>query len=128
MVWNIVGWLGFGLFMNQSHSHHESEQCDVILCTCEVEKAGDICTCHHHDMHSSDKHSENSHREEVCYFSLPHDSNSTTQGVIVLTKFNALYVDIHQFYLPVEQEFNYPVHSEKMSIGIIDDLFRPPRT
>lgn len=128
MLWNIVGWLGFGLILNHAHSHNKAQQCDVVFCFCEVEEAGDVCTCHHNEMKTSEKNSDTTHHGEDCFFNIPHDSNTnTTQGLIVIAKFNALYVDMHPLNLPADLEFYLPLQSENILPGVIPDLLRPPR-
>lgn len=128
MLWNIVGWLGFGLILNHTHTHHEGNYCDITFCTCEVEEAGDVCTCHHHEMQTQDKHSDSSHHDKECYFSLPHDSNtSTTQALIIISKFNALYVSSENLSIPVDTHQFQTERKAHLLAGAIPDLLRPPR-
>ncbi|MFD2532999.1 hypothetical protein [Gracilimonas halophila] len=128
LLWNIVGWLGFGFVLNHAHTHHDGNYCEITFCTCEVEEAGDVCTCHHQEMQTQDKHSDTHDQHEECYFSLPHDSNtSSTQALIVVSKFNALHLNSENLSIPLDNhEFQAEQQAHLLS-GTIPDLLRPPR-
>ncbi|MDR9417849.1 hypothetical protein [Gracilimonas sp.] len=127
LLWNIVGWLGFGLVIDHTHKHSKEHHCEVTFCFCEIEEGETICTCHHNDMNKENAHSDD-HDNEFCYFSSSHsDSNTASQSLIVIAKFNALYLssedlpsltDMHEFN--AEKEF-------MVLSGTVPDLLRPPR-
>ncbi|MEX2478041.1 MAG: hypothetical protein WD357_06365 [Gracilimonas sp.] len=128
MAWNIVGWLGFGLILNHTHTHHEGSFCEITFCTCEVDEAGDVCTCHHHDMQTQDKHADSPHHGEDCYFSLPHNSNtSTTQALVMLSKINAFFLNSENLNFPANTHEFQTEQEAHLLTGAVPDLLRPPR-
>ncbi len=84
LLWNIVGWLGFGLVLNHAHPHEQGAHCEVNFCYCEVEEGETICTCHHNGMNESDHHSSDADQEKsFCYYSKPHtDSRKAFQALV----------------------------------------------
>lgn len=127
MLWNIVGWLGFGLVLEHSHQkNNEGNHCEVTFCYCEVEEGETTCTCHHNDMNSHDDHSGN--ENEICYYSASHsDSTTASQALIVIAKFNALYLHSESLSIPIDAyDFQTEQETHLLS-GTVCDLLRPPQ-
>lgn len=124
LLWNIVGWLGFGLVLNHSHDHNEKNHCEVTFCYCETEEGETICTCHHNSMNEHSGDSGN----EFCYYTSSHsDADTASQALIVIAKFNALYLNSQKSELPINsREFQFERGKNELS-GAIPDLLRPPR-
>ncbi|WP_020402589.1 hypothetical protein [Gracilimonas tropica] len=131
MLWNIVGWLGFGLILDHSHKHGEANHCEVTFCYCEIGEGETICTCHHGDMNEHGQHSDDHgsrEKNDFCYYSASDaDANTASQALIVIAKFNALYLDSDHLDRPTDsREFDAGPITNKLP-GVIPDLLRPPR-
>ena len=124
LLWNIVGWLGFGLVLNHSHSHSGVNHCEVTFCYCEIEEGETICTCHHNSM---DGHSGDS-SDEYCYFTSSHsNANTASQALIVIAKFQAIHLNADDANLQFSStSFQLEGVEDELS-GIFPDLLRPPR-
>lgn len=128
MLWNLVGWLGFGLLMDHAHTHDNGSYCEITLCSCEVEEGQSVCTCHHNTPASSDQHDNKHAHEEFCYYDVPHNNNAdSTQALIFSSKVNATYLtDLLHLY-PLERKVNFLQIAESAMNGVKNDLLRPPR-
>lgn len=141
LIWNVAGWLVFGLVLNHAHTHGEGSYCEITFCSCQVDEGQRICFCHHHNLHQPDnnaRHGDTHHGEhntdmaadlhDACYFSIPlADSNSTTQALIVLIKFNALHQNASELSVYESGEYTHPYLSESINPGKPITLLRPPR-
>lgn len=129
MLWNILGWLGFGLILNHSHQEPEKDNCEVTFCYCEVEEGENICTCHHNDMNSHGEHSEDStESNDFCYFTASHsDAGTASQTLIVISKFNAFCLNYESLSIPTDTHQFQAEPAAHLVPGINHDLLRPPR-
>ncbi len=128
LLWNLVGWLGFGLILNHAHTHESGSYCEITLCSCEVEEGRSICTCHHNSPTATGEHNAKHGHEEFCYYDVPHNNNTdTTQALIFSSKVNATCsTDLIHIY-PSEHKVNYIHNAEHALKGVYKDLLRPPR-
>ncbi len=128
LLWNIVGWLGFGLILDHNHSQEPGTYCEITFCSCEIDEGETMCTCHHNaPATTGDHHGEDTHGE-FCFYDLPHNNNTdTTQALIFSSKVNATCTtDLVQTY-PKEREIDYILPAEQALSGVYKDLLRPPR-
>lgn len=123
LLWNIVGWLGFGLILDHNHSQENGTYCEITFCSCEIDEGETICTCHHNTTDTTDDH-----HGEFCFYDMPHNNNTdTTQALIFSSKVNATCTtDFIQTY-PYEREIDYILPAEQALNGVCKDLLRPPR-
>ncbi|MDZ7805580.1 MAG: hypothetical protein U5K71_00520 [Gracilimonas sp.] len=128
LLWNIVGWLGFGLVLNHSHTHDGGTYCEITFCSCEVDEGETVCTCHHNTPATDNDHDGDDTHGEFCYYDLPHNNNTdTTQALIFSSKVNATCtLDLVHIY-PNELEITFIPTTEHELNGAYHDLFRPPR-
>ncbi len=126
LLWNIVGWLGFGLILDHSHKHSEKNQCEVTFCYCEVEEGETTCTCHHSEMnrHNSDTTQAN----DFCFYSVPHsDANTASQALIVIAKFNAINLNSDNLKIPSDSHDFQAEQEAHLLPGSAPNLLRPPQ-
>jgi hypothetical protein len=127
LLWNIVGWLGFGLVLNHAHKHHEKAHCEIALCTCEVEEGEKICTCHHNELQHNTEHKDD-HHGSFCYYSNPHSSSGNSLQILIpVTNFNAAEFDETIRWSPPAIDLVEPADDYKLPSGMVPDLLRPPR-
>lgn len=128
LLWNIVGWLGFGLILDHSHSQESGTYCEITFCSCEIDEGETMCTCHHNAPATTDDHHGEDTHGEYCFYDLPHNNNTdTTQALIFSSKVNATCTtDLVQAY-PKERKIDYIQPAEQALNGVYKDLLRPPR-
>lgn len=127
LLWNIVGWLGFGLVLNHSHTHDGGTYCEITFCSCEVDEGETICTCHHNDLSLTNDHDDAGSHREFCNYDLPHNNTDTTQALNFSSKVNATCTNTFvQAYLR-ERKIDYILPAEQALNGVYKDLLRPPR-
>lgn len=129
LLWNIAGWLGFGLVLNHSHEQNQGAHCEVNFCFCEVEEGQSICTCHHHGMNENGHHSADSDQQNsFCYFSKPHTSSQTaSQALVNISIIHALYLPKADIIILLGMQEYKPEQTIFTPAGIVPDLLRPPR-
>jgi len=60
MFWNTAGWTLLDWSIFHSSDHNSGHFCEVVWCSCQIEKGEKICTCHHEDVHQNG-HQEKNH-------------------------------------------------------------------
>jgi hypothetical protein len=128
LLWNIVGWLGFGFILNHAHTHDSGTYCEITFCSCEVEEGQTICTCHHNTPATDNDHGADEAHGQFCNYDLPHNNNTdTTQALIFSSKVNAANTQAFVYIYPSEQEVTFLLTTEHELKGAYQDLLRPPR-
>jgi hypothetical protein len=80
-------------------------------------------------MNSHDGHPEEStHNNNFCYYSAPHsDTNTASQALIIIAKFNALNLNFENLKIPNDSH-KFQVEQEAYLLpGAVLDLLRPPQ-
>lgn len=127
MLWNIAGWLGFGIIMHHVHTHGEGHHCEIMLCNCKVEDGNKICTCHHNDLKGHEQKTDGNHHQETCHYTASHSNNSTSTSLVVSTKYNALQSPVDELIFPPGDITLSSSEIELTLSGVAPDLLRPPR-
>lgn len=131
MAWNTFGWVGLGLYtMHLHHIEDTGEYCSLDFCYCEVDDAGDICTCHHPEIHAymagADATEGNSSPHSFCFYSPSHHTSDWDMTLITWTK--SVTVFLSGKPLPPAPSFEnlYPSASYNLLAGFRSDVLRPP--